>query len=343
MKNIVLLVFLMMLTVQAKKDLDPDLYRIAVGARSAEYYEAINIVEKIITEPSSEEEKAFLEKALEQLKNGKKNSETNHKFFCAAINRDIDMLKLFLKEGADVNAKDAGGMTALNCSCANEGSLEIAKYLVEIHANVNDQDYRGWTALIFASCNGHVDIVKLLLENGADKTIEDKQGKTALWWAENQNQTEVIKILSEDINKPSKSKDDTVIKKQASKIKVEDMMLDVFTMSETEMAGCLFTGNKIIIPKIGCIYHYDGNGLTVVKSTSEGYLVTGYGGSSIIVVKASKDFLNDRYSFVTGVTYLCGGLFKYIGKKEFEFVQDLGETRQIYCFEAISDSRIAPR
>lgn len=110
-------------------------------------------------------------------------------------------------------------------------------------------------------------------------------------------------------------------------------MLDAFTMSKREMAGCQFTGGKIVTPILGRAYKYE-NGLQVVQLTPAGYLVTGFG-ESFIIVKAPKEFLDDSLSFATGQTYLKAGLFKYIGEKE--YTTKLGENKKVYCFEVYVD------
>lgn len=50
----------------------------------------------------------------------------------------------------------------------------------------------GWTALFFASREGHAEIVEILLRAGADFTKRDKNGKTAIEWAKNEAVARVL-------------------------------------------------------------------------------------------------------------------------------------------------------
>ena len=91
----------------------------------------------------------------------------------------VDLVDLLLRHGADVNARDAAGNTALMGVCF-KGHLEIARILIEHGTDVNAQNSMGATALIYAATYGHSEIVKVLLSHGAAISPKDKEGKTAL-------------------------------------------------------------------------------------------------------------------------------------------------------------------
>ena len=69
---------------------------------------------------------------------------------------------------------------------AKSGQLEVVKLLIQIGANVNAMDSKGRTPLHSAAINGNLDIVKLLLKNGAKKNVEDEDDETPLSWAKYQ-------------------------------------------------------------------------------------------------------------------------------------------------------------
>ena len=51
---------------------------------------------------------------------------------------------------------------------AQEGHLELVKYLIKSQANVNAQTGTGDTALTYACENGHTDVADVLLQHGAE-------------------------------------------------------------------------------------------------------------------------------------------------------------------------------
>lgn len=85
----------------------------------------------------------------------------------AVINNDVDGVRFFSKSGQSlVNQKNIGGATALHLA-ARQQNLEMATILIENGADVNATDNEGWTALMRASLAGKGDIVDLLLDKGA--------------------------------------------------------------------------------------------------------------------------------------------------------------------------------
>ena len=96
------------------------------------------------------------------------------------VNGFNKMVKYLIKNGADVNAVDEFGWTALMHICAR-GCKEIAETLLENGANVNAQNACGGTALMNACSNGNnLELIKLLLDSGADVNLQDEDGDTAL-------------------------------------------------------------------------------------------------------------------------------------------------------------------
>lgn len=115
-------------------------------------------------------------------KAGNKAEETSLKEEIPLINAvragNAKQVKKLIKSGADVNAKDDEGKTALMWA-SMYGHNDMIKFLIKNGADVNAKDNNGNTALMFASKYGHDDIVKLLTEAGADANIKNNEGKTA--------------------------------------------------------------------------------------------------------------------------------------------------------------------
>ncbi|MEM6643461.1 MAG: ankyrin repeat domain-containing protein [Bacteroidota bacterium] len=74
----------------------------------------------------------------------------------------IEVAKLLLSHGADINAVDAmAGNTALMGVCF-KGSYDLAKMLISHGADISIRNRSGETALDFATKGGHQSIVDLL-------------------------------------------------------------------------------------------------------------------------------------------------------------------------------------
>ena len=88
----------------------------------------------------------------------------------AAINNYIEIVKLLLDSGADINKQDDDGYTAL-INAAFYNRIEIVKLLLNASVNIDKQDNRGNTALIWSAYNNYREIVEILLDYGADEFI----------------------------------------------------------------------------------------------------------------------------------------------------------------------------
>lgn len=72
-------------------------------------------------------------------------------------------------------------------------NIEIAKMLADKGADVNAQDLNGFTALDEAIYSAEPAMVKLLLNHGADVNAIDKD--SAVSWAAKMHQTEIVHLL----------------------------------------------------------------------------------------------------------------------------------------------------
>ncbi len=108
--------------------------------------------------------------------------------------KSLEEIKELLKKGADVEASNRYGNTALMVAVYN-GHLEVVKYLAECGVDLEVKD--GDTALMKAAINGHLDVVKCLAECGADVHQKDRYEQTALVEAATHGHWEVVKCLVE--------------------------------------------------------------------------------------------------------------------------------------------------
>ena len=81
----------------------------------------------------------------------------------AAMNGDLAAVRNLLKQGADVNAGNSGGVTALMIAAANSRA-EMVELLVHAGANVQARTERGETALSIARTKGDEKVIRLLDE-----------------------------------------------------------------------------------------------------------------------------------------------------------------------------------
>jgi ankyrin repeat protein len=88
-------------------------------------------------------------------------------------------VKGLLRNGADVNAQNLEGRTALMFAVINLRTATV-KTLLQFGADVNVQANCGCTPLMLAACSGDIRITQALLNRGADARKICWPGKTAL-------------------------------------------------------------------------------------------------------------------------------------------------------------------
>ncbi|MES2624729.1 MAG: ankyrin repeat domain-containing protein [Pseudomonadota bacterium] len=146
----------------------------------------------------------------------------------AAMERDTAAVSRLLKDGANVNAAQADGATALQWAsyhgdtklaeqllkagadpaisnrngstpmwlAANQGDAAMLETLLERGANANEELPLGRKPLMLAARSGVVDAVSVLLDHGADPNASETQrGTTALMQAADQGHADVMKVL----------------------------------------------------------------------------------------------------------------------------------------------------
>jgi ankyrin repeat protein len=83
-----------------------------------------------------------------------------------------------LAAGADINSRDADGLTGLHCA-ASRGHTGCVEQLVTAgRAEVDASDGNGCSALFYAVTLGHTRDAELLLAAGAAANRQDRRGRT---------------------------------------------------------------------------------------------------------------------------------------------------------------------
>ena len=112
----------------------------------------------------------------------------------AARKADTALIERLLESGADIEAKDKYGYTALWWATII-GHQSTIECLLDRGANIEAKDKHGYTALYWTLFNSHQSTFECLLDRGANIEAKDKDGYTALWWAARNGHKSVVEYL----------------------------------------------------------------------------------------------------------------------------------------------------
>jgi ankyrin repeat protein len=107
---------------------------------------------------------------------------------------DVATATLLVKAGANVKAANRYDVAPLSLACAN-GNTEMVELLLKAGADPNTTLRGGETALMTAAHTGRPGPVKALLARGAKVNARDRKGQTALMWAGAEGHAEVVSLL----------------------------------------------------------------------------------------------------------------------------------------------------
>ena len=126
-----------------------------------------------------------------------------------AIERgDLEAFKREVKKNININKADEHGTTLLMMAACNKNT-DIVRYLLDNGALVNMKEiHMGATALHYAiKFGGKLESVKLLLERGASCNEKTSDGETPLMHAIVSHREDIVKVLLEDKNINIEEKD----------------------------------------------------------------------------------------------------------------------------------------
>jgi len=109
-----------------------------------------------------------------------------------------EAVTLLLEHGAHIHQVSHNPMRnqALHACIALRNSVEVARLLVEAGADVNATAAGGYTPLHLAASNGNREMVVLLLGSGADPNARCDQDKTPADYARERGHAEVVALLA---------------------------------------------------------------------------------------------------------------------------------------------------
>ena len=100
-----------------------------------------------------------------------------------ARHQDAEAVRLLLTSGADPDARQSDGATALHWAVYQE-DVDMLAALVRAGANVNSTNRLGASPLYLAAKNGNAELIKNLLRAGADPNLTLPNGETPLMSAD---------------------------------------------------------------------------------------------------------------------------------------------------------------
>jgi len=96
-------------------------------------------------------------------------------------NKSATYIRQFIETNIpSVNTVNPAGLTALHFAAEHESNVEVAKVLLSMGANVNFKGSGGITPLHLAVTYGNIEIAKILISNGANVNVKEDNGMTPL-------------------------------------------------------------------------------------------------------------------------------------------------------------------
>ena len=112
----------------------------------------------------------------------------------AVMRNKSEIALALIQAGADVNAADSSGRSALHLAVERGNPGTIAA-LMAAKANPNVRDQTGWTPLHHAGAKNQIDCIRALLAGGADPMTLSERGGTPLHEAAASGSVETIQVL----------------------------------------------------------------------------------------------------------------------------------------------------
>jgi len=126
--------------------------------------------------------------------------------WCAIWKKNLEIARLFLSHGADVNKVDVHGESPFHEAVGREQNIEVVKFLVSHGADINGKTKRGFycsdievdigdTPLHRAMKCPNADVIEYLISKGADVSARNNYGRTPLHEAMWGQCIKVVKLL----------------------------------------------------------------------------------------------------------------------------------------------------
>ncbi|KAF8263087.1 hypothetical protein EI94DRAFT_1741814 [Lactarius quietus] len=128
--------------------------------------------------------------------------------YVAAVNMHLEAVQLLLDHNAYVNSRNERGHTPLCKTISDHshyqehGAVDVVRLLLEHGADLNACEPNHSTVLYQASSHRWLEVARLLLNYGAKVDEKDEDGKTPFQIASENGYDEIVKLLSEHVVVP---------------------------------------------------------------------------------------------------------------------------------------------
>jgi len=112
----------------------------------------------------------------------------------ASLKGELDVVQRMLDLGADIEARNAKGHTALFAACRH-GHVHVANFLLDRHANIEARNIQDATPLFIAATMNQVAIIELLCNRHADINVLNNDNTSALFIACHFANIEATRVL----------------------------------------------------------------------------------------------------------------------------------------------------
>jgi len=112
----------------------------------------------------------------------------------------VEVLGELVRRGGDVGAASRNAMKVcpIHSAVAHSNhatAVELARIVLDAGADVNARQQAGYTALHEAAMNGNVELVEFLLKHGADPALANDEGTKAVDLARSKGHERVVDVL----------------------------------------------------------------------------------------------------------------------------------------------------
>ncbi|WP_338482809.1 ankyrin repeat domain-containing protein [Wolbachia endosymbiont (group A) of Ophion costatus] len=132
------------------------------------------------------------------------NIDTNDKngntlLYSAAEIGDLNLVKLLLDNGANIEAKNGEYQATPLHGAVENYRIDVVKLLLNRGANVNAEDKDNWTPLHYGADTNSPDIVKVLVDAHANLGAKGNYGKTPLDIAKDKGHNNIVEYLEKKL------------------------------------------------------------------------------------------------------------------------------------------------